>query len=173
MPVSECPWLLRQELCQHLIEVHAWVERGVSSAVLCAQVVATHTPSRCRTLATPREHKRGCARHMMSSNRSFAPLDTTVADVHKPPVARGWPAGKFRAQRFDGVDDQEDRPLITQFCGNDPNTVVRAARHIEHKCDAIDLNLGCPQNIAKRGNYGAFLLPNPQLCVDIVSAMSR
>eukprot|EP00903_Cladosiphon_okamuranus_P009585 g9125.t2 len=82
-------------------------------------------------------------------------------------------AGKFRARRFDGVDDQEDRPLITQFCGNDPSTVVRAARHVEHKCDAVDLNLGCPQNIAKKGNYGAFLLPNPQLCEDIVSAMSR
>lgn len=82
-------------------------------------------------------------------------------------------AGKFRAGRFDGVDDQEDRPLITQFCGNDPDTVVRAARHIEQKCDAVDLNLGCPQNIAKKGNYGAFLLPNPQLCEDIVSTMSR
>lgn len=51
--------------------------------------------------------------------------------------------------------------------------MVRAARHVEHKCDAVDLNLGCPQNIAKKGNYGAFLLPNPQLCEDIVSAMSR
>ena len=29
---------------------------------------------------------------------------------------------------------------------------------IEDKVDGIDLNLGCPQECAKRGNYGAFLL---------------
>lgn len=44
---------------------------------------------------------------------------------------------------------------------------------MEHRCDAVDLNLGCPQKIAKKGNYGAYLLPNPQLCEDIVAAMSR
>lgn len=82
-------------------------------------------------------------------------------------------AVKFRAGRFDAVDAQADRPLIAQFCGNNPDTVVRAARHVEGRCDGIDLNLGCPQKIAKKGNYGAFLLSNPQLCEDIVSAMSR
>lgn len=62
----------------------------------------------------------------------------------------------------------EDRPLIVQFCGNEPDTVLAAAKLVEDKCDAIDLNLGCPQNIAKKGFYGSYLQDEWDLISSIV-----
>jgi tRNA-dihydrouridine synthase len=44
-----------------------------------------------------------------------------------------------------------------KFCGNNPEILLRAAKTVEGMCDLVDINFGCPQNIAKRGNYGAFL----------------
>lgn len=61
----------------------------------------------------------------------------------------------YRIENFQTC--QADRPLIAQFCTDDPDTFVQAAQLIEGQCDAIDLNLGCPQNIARRGHYGSFL----------------
>ena len=46
---------------------------------------------------------------------------------------------------------------LAQFCTDNPDLFVKAGKMIENECDAIDLNLGCPQNIARRGHYGAFL----------------
>ncbi|KAI1294903.1 tRNA-dihydrouridine(16/17) synthase [NAD(P)(+)]-like [Halotydeus destructor] len=62
---------------------------------------------------------------------------------------------RYRKDNLQTMDS--DRPLIVQFCCDDADTFLEAARLAADHCDAIDLNLGCPQNIAKRGHYGAFL----------------
>ncbi|GLH00929.1 tRNA-dihydrouridine(16/17) synthase [NAD(P)(+)]-like [Gryllus bimaculatus] len=60
-----------------------------------------------------------------------------------------------------------ERDRVLQFCGNDSQTLLEAALLAEPHCDAVDLNLGCPQAIARRGRYGAFLQDDWDLLHDI------
>ena len=80
-----------------------------------------------------------------------------------------------------GLRDGGDTPVVVQLCGNDPDLVVRAARKVVYNADAIgahsgpcmrgmlrthcrcalrrvDVNLGCPQDAARDGHYGGYLL---------------
>eukprot|EP00884_Botryococcus_braunii_P000662 jgi/Botrbrau1/10597/Bobra.0358s0015.2 len=77
---------------------------------------------------------------------------------------------KYRAEQF--TTTPADRPLFAQFCANDPETLLGAARIIEGDCDYVDLNLGCPQHIAKRGRYGAFLMDDLPLVERLVRTLS-
>ncbi|KAG5471411.1 hypothetical protein LSCM1_01497 [Leishmania martiniquensis] len=139
-----------------------------------------------------------------------------------PAVAAGEHSIDTRREtdvRADGDDATADtalvdRPCIVQFCGNDADTVLRAARlavlgeqttadtqtgadcgastapvypmrvrvkassssqeeseHLLYQCDAVDLNLGCPQGIARRGHYGSFLMEDWELIHTIVHTL--
>ncbi len=41
-----------------------------------------------------------------------------------------------------GGGEGEDRPLIAQLCGNDPDIICAAAKMVQGSCDAVDINLG-------------------------------
>ena len=72
-----------------------------------------------------------------------------------------------------------DWPLSAQFAGHDPSVVCKAAeRTLALAGDnvdnivALDLNLGCPQQIARRGRYGAWLWErDADAAVDVIRAL--
>lgn len=69
----------------------------------------------------------------------------------------------------------EDRPLVAHFSGNNAATMLAAAKLAEPHCDAIDLNLGCPQRVAFTGHFGSYLLDEADrpTVLDIVSTLAK
>ncbi|KAI0040183.1 FMN-linked oxidoreductase [Auriscalpium vulgare] len=66
-------------------------------------------------------------------------------------------------------------PVVVQLCGNDAETLVRGARTVVDLCDGVDLNLGCPQEVARDEHFGAYLLGQKDwpLVQNLVSSLSH
>lgn len=69
----------------------------------------------------------------------------------------------------------QDRPLVCHFWANKPADLVAAAKRAASVCDAIDLNLGCPQRTAYVGHFGSYLLDpdDRQLICDMIKATTN
>jgi tRNA-dihydrouridine synthase 1 len=103
---------------------------------------------------TPMFHSKMFVEAQKYRDSHFQPLKSGV--IPSPPDAYHLSQLPQSELHLDG-NPAFDRPLTVQFCSNDPDDFLNAAKHVAPFCDAVDLNLGCPQGIAKRGHYGSFL----------------
>lgn len=71
------------------------------------------------------------------------------------------------------TDFETSRPVVAQMIGNDPDDLVRTARHLEEHtpCAGIDVNLGCPSPTVCGKTAGGALLRQPDLIRRIAEAL--
>lgn len=121
-----------------------------------------------RSFMKPEEAKGVLAYSPMFHARLFRETAGFRAQYFQP--TRSVLGGKDDSPYLDG-NPAIDRPLFVQFCANDPDDLLDAARHVAPYCDAVDLNLGCPQGIAKKGHYGAFLQEDWDLIYKLINRL--
>lgn len=68
----------------------------------------------------------------------------------------------------------EERPVVFQLYGHDPETILAAALSLQEAGpDAIDINLGCPNRSITRRGAGAGLMRAPLKAARIFDSLSR
>jgi tRNA-dihydrouridine synthase 1 len=118
---------------------------------------------------TPMFHARLFHENAKYRETHFQPLKASMPEAPLP----------YHDSTFDQADrhldgnHETDRPLFVQFCANDPDDLLAAARHVQPFCDAVDLNLGCPQGIARKGHYGSFLQEDWDLIYKLINNLHR
>ncbi|KAA6399130.1 MAG: putative tRNA-dihydrouridine synthase 1 [Streblomastix strix] len=53
--------------------------------------------------------------------------------------------------------DSDDSPLFVQFYEDSAQIMAQAAKQVQHLCDSVDINFGCPQAFAEKCHFGAYL----------------
>ena len=82
------------------------------------------------------------------------------ADIASTPMidAAGYVASERYRAEFAFTGGTADRPLTVQLGGSEPAPLAAAAALVAPFCDAVELNMGCPQRCAKKNGSGAFLM---------------
>ncbi|KAJ2930306.1 hypothetical protein H1R20_g6752, partial [Candolleomyces eurysporus] len=93
------------------------------------------------------------------------------AKMFMDPTNKSFRSANFDIPSGEEGDTSTDRPLIVQFCANNPEQLLTSAKVLESYCDAVDLNLGCPQDIAKKGHYGSFLQDEWELIYTLINTL--
>ncbi|KAF2972190.1 hypothetical protein GQX73_g1467 [Xylaria multiplex] len=126
-----------------------------------------------RSFLTPQENAKLLAYTPMFHARMFVETPK-YRDAHfqatRQPV--GTPEADPTSPFLDG-NPGLDRPLFVQFCANDPEHLLESAKMVAPYCDAVDLNLGCPQGIARKGHYGAFLQEDQDLIYRLINILHQ
>lgn len=124
------------------------------------------TPKSPKTLLayTPMFHGRLFTETAEFRNRHFQP---TRAGLDSVPPLESIASGDLHLDGNPAID----RPLFVQFCANSPDDLLQAAKYVQPFCDAVDLNLGCPQGIARKGHYGAFLQEDWDLIYKLINKL--
>lgn len=75
---------------------------------------------------------------------------------------------QYRNKALKELNKELDNPCFMQLNGHDPELLLQSVKYVEHLVPCVDINLGCPQQIAKHGYYGAFLLDHPEEVYKII-----
>lgn len=117
--------------------------------------------SRALLAYTPMIHSRLFSETVKFRNHNFQPTRSGLPSIPDPAVVDS-------DVYLDG-NPSIDRPLFVQFCANNPDELLKAAKYVQPYCDAVDLNLGCPQGIARTGHYGAYLQEDWNLISQLIN----
>lgn len=116
---------------------------------------------------TPMLHARMFKETPRFRDNHFQPLRSGLANV----LETSGPTVAAKSDAFLDGNPAIDRPLFVQFCANQPDELLEAAKYVAPFCDAVDLNLGCPQGIARKGKYGAFLQEDQDLIFNLINKL--
>ena len=85
--------------------------------------------------------------------------------------ATGWVHAGDKAIGGRLVKTDDEKPLVAQLWGADPDAMAKLARHCaELGYDGIDINMGCPDASAVKAGGGAAMIRTPALAAEMIAA---